>query len=118
MHFYSYDVPRFVQKHKTLGLLSEEEGESLYNAFNMENRQLLSVKNASERIKFIRMHLSLRRHAIRSHSDKSLLKACPGLCKCSAQGLLDKSKRTFLKSGETECAECRTIQAEKVKSSS
>ena len=45
MHFYSFDVPRFLKKHKTLGLLSEEEGESSHSAINMENRVLACVRD-------------------------------------------------------------------------
>ena len=64
MHFYSFDVPNFVKTHESLGLLSEEEGESLQSAFNMENRQLYSVKNGGNR-----MFLGLKRHALRSKCD-------------------------------------------------
>ena len=85
---------------KGMRFLSEEEGESLHNAFNMENRQLVSVRNESERI-----HLSMKRHALRSQCNKSLILASKRLCKCSAQGL--KSNRIFLKDGQTMCPECK-----------
>ena len=101
MHFYSFDVPRFVKKHKTLGLLSEEEGESLHAAFNMENHQLVSVRESGYRI-----YLSLKRHAIRGQCDKSLLKAPKRLCSCSEHGF--SSERNFLKDGV--CPKCKLTE--------
>ena len=68
MHEYIYTVPRFVMNHKTLGLLSEEEGESLHAALNMEFRNLMSVKESE-----FKLYLGLRRHALRSMSDKKLI---------------------------------------------
>jgi len=95
MHFYSFDVPRFLKTFKTIGLLSEEEGESLHAAFNMENRQLASVRDPGKRI-----FLSLKRHSLRSQSDKLLMKANERLCtKCSQPG-----NRIFLKNGI--CEQC------------
>ena len=81
MHFYSFDVPEFIKKHRTLGLLSEEEGESLHAAFNMENRQLVSVRQGGQR-----MYLSLKRHTLRSQCDKSLLKKPKRSFKCPRPG--------------------------------
>ena len=99
MHFYSFDVPNFVKQHKTLGLLSEEEGESLHAAFNMENRQLVSVRQGGQRVS-----LSLKRHSLRSKCDKEMLVPPKRLCKCSEHG--HSAKRTFLKKGESQCENC------------
>lgn len=96
MHFYSLDVPNFIKTHKTLGLLSEEEGESLHAAFNMENRQLYSVRNGGHR-----MFLGLKRHTLRSKCDKDLLSPPKRLCKCSDHGR-SAQKRTFLVNGSCE----------------
>ena len=67
--------------YNSIKLLSEEEGESLHNAFNMENRLLLSVKSKGESMK-----LSVKRHCIRSQSDKELLAPKRRLCTCSEGG--------------------------------
>ena len=47
MHAFIFHVPRFVRLHKSIGLLSEEEGEGIHNAINKELRQLHSVENVS-----------------------------------------------------------------------
>lgn len=91
----TFDVPRFVKKHKTLGLLSEEEGESLHAAFNMENRQLVCVREGGQR-----MFIGLKRHSIRSQCDKGMLLPPKRLCKCSERGF--SAKRSFLKGGKCE----------------
>ena len=100
MHLYSYDVPNFIKRHKTLEFLSEEEGESLHNTFNMENRILASVQKPGER-----MHLGLKRHALRAQCDKSLIAPKKRLCLCSENGK-DNKNRVFLKEGQTQCDNC------------
>ena len=39
IHGLTFDVPRFLAKHKTLGYLSEEEGESMHHSINKQLRQ-------------------------------------------------------------------------------
>ena len=39
-----FDVPRFLAKHKTLGYLSEEEGESVHYSINKQLQQYQSVE--------------------------------------------------------------------------
>ena len=68
MHFYSFDVPRFLKKHKTIGLLSEEEGESLHAAINQQNRVLACIRDPATR-----MYTSLKRHFVRGQSNKDLV---------------------------------------------
>lgn len=53
MHKLIFTVPRFVRKFKTLGKLSEEEGESLHAAVNQELRQLACVRDQSEKIRLV-----------------------------------------------------------------
>ena len=99
MHFLSFDIPRFLKTHKTIGLLSEEEGESLHAAINMENRVLACMKQDSKRLL-----LSLRRHAIRSECDKTLLARKSRICKsCKSQ-----NERSYFKNGL--CGKCGTKQ--------
>ena len=101
IHELVFSVPRFAQRFKTIGMLSEEEGESLHAAVNMEHRQLVAVRNSSDR-----MSLIIKRQELRSNATKSLLKRKPRLClQCK-----DVNKtRTFLrggKDGNRYCPQC------------
>ena len=103
MHEYSFTVPRFVRNFHTLGLLSEEEGESLHASINMEYRNLLSVEYRnllSVRQAEYKMQLSLKRQSLRSQSDKCLLQPIARLCKCLEHG--KGSERHFLKNGKCD----------------
>ena len=97
MHEYIFTVPRFVKIHRTIGLLSEEEGESLHAALNMEFKNLVAVKESE-----VRLFLGLKRHALRNVSDKNLIKAHKRLCECSGHGR--SVKRNFLINGK--CPAC------------
>ena len=50
MHELVFDVPRFLAKHKTLGYLSEEEGESLHCSINKHLWQYQSIRNEGEKL--------------------------------------------------------------------
>ena len=45
IHELVFDVPRFLEKHRLIGRMTEEEGESLHNSVNQEIRQLASVRD-------------------------------------------------------------------------
>ena len=45
IHELVFDVPRFVEEHGTVGLFSEEEGESLHHQINLESAQLSCVRS-------------------------------------------------------------------------
>ena len=50
IHELVFDVSRFVGEHGTVGLFSEEEGESLHHEINLESAQLSSVRSDPERL--------------------------------------------------------------------
>ena len=88
MHEYIFHVPKFLAKHKTVGLCSEEEGESLHARFNAEMRALGAVRDPS-----LQMQLLQERQELRSMCDKSLFDRKPRVCrKCLGQGI-----KSFLK---------------------
>ena len=62
-----FDVPRFVGEHGTVGLFSEEEGESLHHEINLESAQLSCVRSDPERLR-----LALERHEQHSQADRFL----------------------------------------------
>ena len=53
MHELIFHIPRFVQAHGSLGLFSEEEGESLHAVFNNYNRQLACVRDSQQRFQLL-----------------------------------------------------------------
>ena len=82
LHELIFDVPRFLAKHKTLGMFSEEEGESLHNLVNQDLRHVASVRDDS-----LKLRLLLERHELRGKADRSLLQTQARLCqKCSELG--------------------------------
>ena len=50
MDEFIFFVPPFVAKHRSLGLFSEEEGESLHAIFNRDLRQLASVRDPAQKL--------------------------------------------------------------------
>ena len=67
MHEMIFNVPRFVNHWKTIGLLLEQEGESKHAAVNAELRSLACVRNHAERIQLI-----LEREELCSSADKNI----------------------------------------------
>ena len=90
IHELIFNVPNFVQRHKTIGMLSEQEGESKHASINAEIRPLANVRNASERIRLV-----LEREELRSMIDKTLLIPENRICKTCKE--IDI--RTFLRAG-------------------
>ena len=70
IHKFVFNVPRFVKTYKTIGLLSEQEGESKHAAINAELQSLSSVRNHADRLRLV-----LEREELHSFMDKGLLKA-------------------------------------------
>eukprot|EP00112_Aurelia_sp_Birch-Aquarium-sp1_P019382 Seg4785.1 transcript_id=Seg4785.1/GoldUCD/mRNA.D3Y31 product="hypothetical protein" protein_id=Seg4785.1/GoldUCD/D3Y31 len=101
IHEFVFSVPRFIDRFKTTGLLSEEEGESFHAAVNMELRQLVAVRNPTEK-----MQLLLKRQELRSKASKNLIRRKPRMCKdCKAS----TGKRVFLRAGvdgQRHCPNC------------
>ena len=60
-------IPCFVKEHKTVGLLSEEEGESIHHAMNLEGAQLVGVQQ-----KDLQLSLLIEWHETRVQVDRSL----------------------------------------------
>ena len=75
MHELIFNIPKFVHKYKTIGMLSEQERKSKHASINAEIRPLANVRNASERIPLVLEHEELR-----SRMDKTLLKPLNRLC--------------------------------------
>ena len=62
-----FDVPRFLSKHKTIGLFSEEEGESLHKSVNQELKLLSCVRDPLQRLA-----LAFKRQELRGTADRTL----------------------------------------------
>ena len=94
-------VPSFVRKYRTVGMLSEQEGESKHSAMNAELRPLANVRNASERIRLL-----LEREELRSSMDKNLIRPEGRMClKCK-----ESNQRTSLRAafdGNRYCPKCQ-----------
>ena len=63
MHDLIFYVPQFVNRWNMVGMLSEQEGESLHNSVNQELRQLYCVRNPCQKLKLV-----LRRQELWSKS--------------------------------------------------
>ena len=101
IHALIYDVPIFVQRYGTLGLLSEQEGESLHAAVNQELRALAGVRSHPEKIRLV-----LERQELRTQMDKSMIQAKSRLCIiCKEKGL-----KHFLKCGKDGQKHCVVCQ--------
>ena len=46
MHELIFNIPKFVHKYETIGMLSEQEGESKHASINAKIRPLANVQNA------------------------------------------------------------------------
>ena len=79
IHDFVFHVPRFVKFHKTLGLFSEEGGESLHRFINCVSRPLFSVRDNAQKL-----HLIMERFATKCDADNSLEKVCGRKCQCGA----------------------------------
>ena len=75
IHELIFNVPRFVSEFRTIGMMSEEEGESIHASVNSELCQLFSVHEPAKKLSFI-----LKRQELRSKAPKSLLAHIPRLC--------------------------------------
>ena len=72
IHELAFDVPRFVKEYQTVGLFSEEEGESIHRAINLEGTQLVGVQQ-----KDVQLRLLVQQHETRTQADPSLLVTRP-----------------------------------------
>ena len=91
MHELIFDVPRFAKNHATLGLLSEEEGESLHNSVNQELRQLHGVRDEKQKLRLL-----LTRQELWGKADRKLQQAKVRKCvKCSTP-----KQRVFYREGK------------------
>ena len=75
IHELVFNVPHFIKNFKTIGMLSEQEGESKHVSVNAELRSLSSVRSHSERIRLV-----LEKEELRSSMDKNLIKRKARLC--------------------------------------
>ena len=87
IHQLAFDVLRFVKEHQSVGLFSEEEGESIHHAINLEGDQPVDVRQ-----KDLQLRLLIERHETRAQPDLSPLAMRSRKCReCVGQG------RGFLK---------------------
>jgi len=90
MHELIFHVPRFVEEHKTLGLFSEEDGESLHNVVNQESRSVACLRNSIDKFRHV-----VERIEVRSKADSSLAEPISRICKKCAT----ENRRAFLCAG-------------------
>ena len=76
IHELAFDVPRFVKEHQTVGLFSEEGGENVEHAINLEGAQLVGVRQ-----KDLQLRLLIKQHETRAQADWSLLVTRPRKCR-------------------------------------
>ena len=99
IHKLIFNVPRFVNKHKTIGMLSEQEGESKHAAINAELRSLACVRNHAEQIRLV-----VEREELRSYMNKDLLKPKARMC--------GVCPRVFLRLGDDGKRHCQFCEAQ------
>ena len=63
IHELIFTVPRFVSEFRTIGMMSEEEGESIQASVNSELRQLFSVREPAKKLSLILKCQELRSKA-------------------------------------------------------
>jgi len=90
MHELIFHVPRFVEEHKTIGLFSEEDGESLHNVVNQELRSVACLRNSIDKFKNV-----VEKIEIRSKADSTLVEPKCRKCKICA----NESRKSFLRAG-------------------
>ena len=76
IHELAFDVRCFVKEHQTVGLSSEEEGESIHHAINLESAQHVGVRQ-----KDLQLRLLIEQHETRALADQSLLVTRPRKCR-------------------------------------
>ena len=59
IHELVFHLPRFVELHKTVGLFSEKEGETLHKVVNQHNRQLVGIRNPAAKQLILHQHLEI-----------------------------------------------------------
>ena len=81
MHEHIFHVHAFVEKHRTIGMFSEEEGEALHNLVNQELRQIACVRHVASKYRLL-----LKRLAILGSADRTCVVPVSRKCMtCVAQ---------------------------------
>ena len=76
MYEYIVNVPKFVARYRSLALCSEEEGESIHEAFNLEIRAVTSVRDPAELMRILQ-----ERQEMRCQAHKSLITPSQRVCR-------------------------------------
>ena len=101
MHELIFNVPRFIEQWKTLGLFSEQEGESKHNAVNQQLRVLACMREPSERLRLV-----LEREELRGFAHKNIIAKPARLCRsCSTP-----NARHFVRSTRDGTKHCRNCE--------
>jgi hypothetical protein len=69
MHLMIYEMSRFVNTHQTIGMFTEQAGESLHNVFNKLNRQYTPIASDIHRLQAI-MQKCMLMHDSRIENNK------------------------------------------------
>ena len=101
MHEFIFDVPRFVKTYKTIGLFSEEEGESVHRFMNEHQRSLHGVRDTAKMLT-----LALKHFEIRGSCNSSLVLPEKRLCQKCNKDRTKSEDKVFLKNGV--CLNCLT----------
>ena len=89
IHDLVFSVLRFITKFKTIGMLSQQEGESKHASINAELRPMACMRSHSERICLV-----LEKEELRSSVYKAMIQPKPRLCaNCT---VLEKKKHCTL----------------------
>ena len=105
IHELILNVPKFICRFRTVGMLSEEEGESLHASVNCELRQLFAVRDPTKKLALL-----LKRQELRCKAPKTFLQRKPRLCfVCKQNGQL----RVFLHGGNDGKRHCPKCNPEK-----
>ena len=101
IHELIFNVPTFISRFRTVGRLSEEEGESLHASVNCELQQLFTVRDPTQKLALL-----LKRQELRCKAPKTFLQRKPRLCLvCKQNG----KPRVFLRGGndgKRHCPKC------------
>ena len=94
MHALTFHVPSFAEDHGTIGLFSEEEGETIHKIVNEKLRQYSNVRAPSQRNRLIHQDLELS-----CVTSREALKTPKRKCNCGG---------FFVKGRCPKCSEVKT----------
>ena len=89
MHEFIFHVPRFVEEHQTIGVFSEEEGESLHNIVNQEVRHFACMRGDKAKLSAVAANIEVRGKVDETYLKRKQRKCAQcsmfrikGMCNC------------------------------------